>query len=723
MLRRAEQDLDKKHAGQHDLRDLPVPALPAPESVPSAPGLSTPLPALSDLPEAATSPLALADLPGGQSATEEPSDLPLDAGGNPLEHEPNATAPPIFEAPMDQITPTLSRGVSAGPDVTEPDTKKLKLTPSGASSRRSSFASVPALMSRQVTPSLASLPPVPEDEDPAFMTPRPEALDDPREAQGDDTVSKHASLLVHETYTINSKSFCEFCGCLEKQIEAGKVQCSRCFSFKFTDHPEQVQNWFDEDLEYDARVKRWRSLLLQQADDAHLPDQTELQEIWRTGVWHDNETHRSLSAEKSECITASPLRSEARWSKTQESWIWCTLANVNTEVDGEEGMNYDFTKVVTIHHSSHKKVKSNAKVRVLKHKNLLRGHQPEQVWLLRHGRSDAYRRGWDGTSQEFQPMFQGNQNFKKACLFANWEDDLKVKSAVHDAMSSSTAPITFQSFVSNDTSFQAFPDTSDEEDAGLKRTQRQALKRELPWKSISESDRQACVDAMAKEWAEWCKWSSCQKFEGDASKVSKELILPSRVCYRWKPIDGGSSFKAKARIVIQGFRDPHLPLLSRDAPVLSRIGLMSILQWASSNNLNLWNGDCKSAFLQGKPDLERPQKIYMRVPQDGIALAAVPEWNVDRNQLYVLHAPVYGQANAPRQWFLHVLDVMNRLNWVQHSLDPCVFLYKNSEDVVTAVLGIHVDDIIACSLFEDDGVLKGVESHGEDLGRKMILFL
>ena len=137
---------------------------------------------------------------------------------------------------------------------------------------------------------------------------------------------------------------------------------------------------------------------------------------------------------------------------------------------------------------------------------------------------------------------------------------------------------------------------------------------------------------------------------------------------------------------------------------------MSILQWASSNNLNLWNGDCKSAFLQGKPDLERPQKIYMRVPQDGIALAAVPEWNVDRNQLYVLHAPVYGQANAPRQWFLHVLDVMNRLNWVQHSLDPCVFLYKNSENVVTAVLGIHVDDIIACSLFEDDGVLMEVKA-------------
>ena len=185
-----------------------------------------------------------------------------------------------------------------------------------------------------------------------------------------------------------------------------------------------------------------------------------------------------------------------------------------------------------------------------------------------------------------------------------------------------------------------------------------------------------------------------QKFTGDVTKIAKELILPARVCFRWKPIDGGSSFKAKARIVIQGFRDPHLPLLSRDAPVLSRIGLMCILQWAASNRADLWNGDCKSAFLQGKPDTERPQQIYMRIPQDGISLAAVPEWAADPSQLYILFAPVYGQANAPRQWFLHVLDVMTRLGWVQHSLDPCVFLYRNSKNEVTAVLGIHVDDIL-----------------------------
>ena len=160
-----------------------------------------------------------------------------------------------------------------------------------------------------------------------------------------------------------------------------------------------------------------------------------------------------------------------------------------------------------------------------------------------------------------------------------------------------------------------FPETSDEEDAGLKRTQRQALKRELPWRSIGAADREAFVESVRKEWSEWKKWASCEKFTGDTKSIAKHLILPARVCFRWKPVDGGASFKAKARIVIQGFRDPHLPLLSRDAPVLSRIGLVDIV-----------NGDCKSAFSQGKPDHERPEKIYMRVPQDGVSREAAPEW-------------------------------------------------------------------------------------------------
>ena len=94
----------------------------------------------------------------------------------------------------------------------------------------------------------------------------------------------------------------------------------------------------------------------------------------------------------------------------------------------------------------------------------------------------------------------------------------------------------------------------------------------------------------------------------------------------------------------------------------------------------------------------------MRVPQD-----AVPDWKANPSQLYVLSAPMYGQANAPRQWFLHVLDVMLALGWIQHSLDPYIFLYRSASNEVTAVLGTHVDDIITCSKYDDDGVIAAVE--------------
>eukprot|EP00434_Breviolum_minutum_P045617 symbB.v1.2.040940.t1/scaffold7672.1/size10676/1 len=187
------------------------------------------------------------------------------------------------------------------------------------------------------------------------------------------------------------------------------------------------------------------------------------------------------------------------------------------------------------------------------------------------------------------------------------------------------------------------------------------------------------------------------------SKVSKDLILPSRVCYRWKPTPNTGGYKAKARIVIQGFRDPHLPLLTRDAPVLSRNGMMTILQWSASYGTKLYNADAKSAFLQGLPDDERPAKIYMRPPQDKISLLGVPDWNLDI--LYELIAPVYGAANAPRRWYGRFRGVVESKGWKVHSLDPCLFLWKatwkeDGQDVsrVVALLGVHVDDIMVTAL-------------------------
>ena len=244
------------------------------------------------------------------------------------------------------------------------------------------------------------------------------------------------------------------------------------------------------------------------------------------------------------------------------------------------------------------------------------------------------------------------------------------------------------------------------------RAKKQALKKELPWKAMTPEERPSFVAAVKAEWQEWLKWSSCHPVQMKPGAVDRSLILKSRLCYRWKPkAEEEGKYKAKARLVVAGFADPHLPLLTRDSPVLSRAGFMLLLQWSCSQKVALWNGDCRSAFLQGRPDDERPTPIFMAPPKDPIALEAIPEWN-DSTLLYKLSAPVYGQSNAPRRWYLHVVDVMEGLNWTRHTLDPCLFLYRDN-DTVVAVLGIHVDDVITAALDGYAKVLDEVHSKFE----------
>ena len=58
---------------------------------------------------------------------------------------------------------------------------------------------------------------------------------------------------------------------------------------------------------------------------------------------------------------------------------------------------------------------------------------------------------------------------------------------------------------------------------------------------------------------------------------------------------------------------------------------------------------------------------------------------------------MYGQANAPRRWFLYVLQVLTGKHWEQHTLDPCCFLQRQSGQVV-ALLGFMWTIYITCCL-------------------------
>ena len=490
-------------------------------------------------------------------------------------------------------------------------------------------------------------------------------------------------------------------------------------------------------MTYDARLKQWSSLPRADLQEILLPAPDAMDEAY------ENE---AFLLDIGQCFRLPPddAKDDAAsvWSVAKDDaasvwsvavqngdneWQWQEIfQNIDIALDTFQeilqSMPDEAHRALFIKHQRKSRRPLRRKTFLLK----IKLPRKERHWLRRHGRHNVMMCGWDGSPPELQPLFQCD-DFSK--IFHNYVTDVAdKKTATVDAeviqaaeqhikhgrptweqvaWQKADGPDTFSMHFAENQTITG-PESSDEEEEtdGVGRAAKQALKKETPWRIISDEDRPKFIQSNQEAWNEWLKWSSCKAVYPQPGEVDPKLILKSRICYRWKPKDGGVWYKPKSRIVVLGFADPHLPLLSRDAPVLAKITLVLIIQWAATFRVTLWNGDCKSAFLQGEPDTERPTQIYMRPPQDPIAKASVPEWNHPL-LLYALTAPVYGQANAPRRWFPHVLRVLLGLNWQQHSLDPCCFL-QVSGDRVTAVLGIHVDDVICCAL-------EGYEYHLDEV--------
>jgi len=99
----------------------------------------------------------------------------------------------------------------------------------------------------------------------------------------------------------------------------------------------------------------------------------------------------------------------------------------------------------------------------------------------------------------------------------------------------------------------------------------------------------------------------------------------------------------------------------------------------------------------------------MRPPQDAFSREVKPFIMESKKYVNRRSAPVHGQANAPRRWFLYVVQVLTGKHWEHHSLDPCYFLQRRDSKVV-ALLGLHVDDISACCLDGYDWLLEEVKA-------------
>ena len=243
----------------------------------------------------------------------------------------------------------------------------------------------------------------------------------------------------------------------------------------------------------------------------------------------------------------------------------------------------------------------------------------------------------------------------------------------------------------------------------ISRKDQKALVREIPYDQIPPDQKEDYAAALAAEWGTWTRYEAVRVLSEEASwyaerHFGKERILASRVCYRNKNAAyPWMELKAKARIVCRGDRDPDLLSLRRDAPTMTRLGLMIILQIAASHaDWFIFNADITGAFLQGDQGMaSRKEPLFLRPPREGLP-------GVYPGQLLLVVRGIFGLANSPRLFWRHLRDTLKRLGFVQSTLDRALFMYYLHQRLVL-VLGAHVDDLLGTGCpKEADGILNKV---------------
>ena len=117
---------------------------------------------------------------------------------------------------------------------------------------------------------------------------------------------------------------------------------------------------------------------------------------------------------------------------------------------------------------------------------------------------------------------------------------------------------------------------------------------------------------------------------------------------------------------------------------------------AAQHKMPLVFGDVKTAFLMGKKQHRPEGELYADQPPRGIP-------GLQRGQLLVLLTPIYGQVDAPLNWFetlaLFLVDVCGMS---QSLLDECIF-WLFGKDGFLGVVAVIVDDLIMAGneLFEN----------------------
>ena len=170
----------------------------------------------------------------------------------------------------------------------------------------------------------------------------------------------------------------------------------------------------------------------------------------------------------------------------------------------------------------------------------------------------------------------------------------------------------------------------------------------------------------------------------------------------------------KARLVVKGYSQRKgIDYAEIFSPVVKLTSIRILLSIVASENLHLEQMYVKTTFLHGDLDKE----IYMQQLEEFV----VPGME---HMVCKLSRSLYGQKQAPRQWYKKFDSFMTKSGFCKAEKDPCCYFKKYTDSYVFLLL--YVDDmLIAGSNMREINNLKTrlfVAFEIKDLGpAKMIL--
>ncbi|CAL1128158.1 unnamed protein product [Cladocopium goreaui] len=241
----------------------------------------------------------------------------------------------------------------------------------------------------------------------------------------------------------------------------------------------------------------------------------------------------------------------------------------------------------------------------------------------------------------------------------------------------------------------------------------QANRKEFHWRSMSDAEKAEFKIAAEQAWSVWKENDAVEELSPEESQRVRERlkregqqgkILTPRYVFTDKheglrTEQNKLPLRARARIVVPGFKDIFSFGLRKDAPTCSRLAQHFLLTLTACFNVmavgadlawTLLSADIKSAFMKGDAYMDGTRELFMENIR-----GASDELRLPFPGLARIRKGVFGLSDAPRRWYLRLNKSLIQQGWQRTTLDyACWVPWSPCGTRLDGVLISHVDDLL-----------------------------